>query len=344
MPVRGVALPQTEMLNSGRRRMTLGDRQGLPPFGQVLGLSHDQLCYHLGGRLTAVDPQTGETVWMRQDAPRRVEGTMDGRFVTLFDIDRQQAIVYRAADGAEVGRQLLPDPHDWVWFQGDRVVTLRVRRGELLAELHELSSGRTLWQRELAATSRCTVVENRELLCLDTHGRMTTIDLATGRTLWEQDVPAIERLSFLWAARHDGRYRVVAGDASPLGPDKSQLRIYDGNQVPFTGQVLQVDPGRNEVTWTAEIPPSAFEFLQPASAPVLAFVGRVLPAPNPAGGVFPPAAQVVATFVDMRDGTVVYQTTESPHPTVYQWEIEGEHNLLRANFLGWTIEFHVTAE
>lgn len=343
VPFRGAFLPQTEILNSGRRRVFVGDRLHQQPFGQLLGLTHDQLCYHVGTRLMAVDPRTGQTLWMRQDAPRRIEGTLDDRVVTLFDIDRQQAIAYRAADGAELARRLLPNPHDWVWFHGDRVLTLRIRRSALLAELHEISSGRTLWQQELSASARCTVIGHQELLCLDARGRMTALELATGNTLWELPTPPLERLEFLWAARSEGKYRVVAGRIAPVTADNGQIRAFDGNQVPFTGLALQVDPGRNSLDWSVEIPPTAFEFTQPATAPLLCFAGRVIPPPDQANGVFPPAAQLSALFLDTRTGEVLYQTTETPAPGVFQWELEGEHRLLRANFLSWMIEFTVAA-
>ena len=135
---------------------------------------------------------------------------------------------------------------------------------------------------------------------------------------------------------------LVAGKISPVTGDNGQIRGFDGNQVPFTGLAMGVDPARNSLDWSVEVPPTAFEFTQPATAPLLCFVGRVTPPPDQANGVFPPGAQLSAMFIDARDGTVLYQTTESPAPGVCQWEIEGEHQLLRANFLSWMVEFNLS--
>ncbi|MDZ4688198.1 MAG: PQQ-binding-like beta-propeller repeat protein [Planctomycetaceae bacterium] len=333
---------QSETLNTGRRRTYVGDRQHGQPFGQLLGLTADQLVYHLGSRVIAVDPLTGQTVWTRNDAPRRAEGTVDAQVVTVFDTDKQQAQVLRASDGVELARRDLPNPHDWLWFHGDRLATLRVRRGELLAELLELSSGRTVWRQALPLTSRCTVVDQQEILCLEPQGRLSSLSVETGNVNWELQAAAVERLGFLWAVRNGSGYCVVAGNPSPLTPDNGHIRPYDGTQTPFAGVAFQIDPAQQKVTWKVDVPATAFEVTQPATAPLLAFVGKVVPPPEQPNGVFPPPAQLSALFIDRRDGTVVYQTTESHAPGLFRWELSGEHQTLTAHFASWLIEFAVT--
>ncbi|MDX1966075.1 MAG: PQQ-binding-like beta-propeller repeat protein [Planctomycetaceae bacterium] len=331
-----------EFMKSGRRRVRAVDMDADMQFGQLISLSCDQVCYQSGNRVVAADPRTGNNLWIRHNVPQQTEGSADDRAVTLLDTISQEAIVLRAADGELIARRSIPDPHDWIWFRGAQLLTLARAGDQLSLQLVDLVTGGVTWKVPLTTSTRCTVVEDRGVACLDQNGTFRILDLRTGTENTSSMAPRLPDLEFLWVQSEREGYLVVAGShTSPVRG--GNLRGYDGNQVPVTGVVFRLDQGGKQPAWVVEIEPTAFHVIQPASIPLLVFAARRLPSVNAFADPSASPTRLSAMFIDRRNGDVVYQSDEAPAPGVLTMEIDGDHGQITANFLSFAIDFRLTA-
>jgi outer membrane protein assembly factor BamB len=334
----GLLTMRPEVLPNGRRRLELRDPTGFDLPGQLLGLTTDSLVYQMGTRLIAADPATGGVLWVRQNVPKLIEASVDEAHVTLFDVARQQAHVYRTVDGMEVAQRSVGRSDEWLWFSGERLLTLTRAGVSQRLSMHSLATGRQLWSQELGLLHRCRVVDNAEVLLLEPEGLLQNLSLEDGRPLWEAALPALNAIDYLWARRVGDRYDLVIRQPTPQA-DTRRIAAYDVNQIPFAGTAAAVDGRTGELLWKADVGLSAFDVIQPAQTPILAFAGRVT-TPVPAGrGETPLGPGLSATFIDARSGTVVYQTWESSAPAQFHMELNGDRQRIAANFMGWVLEF-----
>jgi hypothetical protein len=244
--------------------------------------------------------------------------------------------VFRTADGVELARRNAGAAGEWLWFQGDRLLTLARFGNQQRLSLKSLLHDEQLWQRDLDVLARCRVVDDRELLVLYPSGVLQCLALDTGRLLWEAALPALEALDYLWARRVDNRYELVI--RQPV-PGARRVIGYDVNQISFFGRAAAVEGQTGRVLWTREVGPTAFDVIQPACAPVLPFAARVDPPPHLARNDLPAMPGLSATILDARTGDVLYQTWETAVPNLYQMELVGERGEVVVNFHSWMLVF-----
>lgn len=329
---------RAEFMRNGRRRIRAFDSSADLQCGQLLGLTCEQVVYQVGNRVVASDPQTGAVLWIRYDVPRQLEGTASDRVVVLLDTISQEALVLRAADGELTARRNLPDPHNWLWFEGERILTQAVDGDGLLA-MTDLTSGAQLWSTSLEPEARCCVLPTQEIACLYPDGRWQVLDLNTGRERSSGTAPDSARLDFLWVQPEQGGYLVVAGAHGATESGRT-VTVFDGNQVTLDGAVWWMPREGKLPRWQQKLPPTAFSVIQPSSVPLLTFAGRVIGRQTvQQGGRNIAVQELSAIFLDRRTGDILYETRESPPPGMFSWIINGDEPSLVANFLNFQIEF-----
>ncbi len=334
---------RAEFMRSGRRRVRAIDAEDDLQIGQLIGLTEDQVVYQVANRVIAADPVTGSVLWTRFDIPRQCEGTLDRDSVVLLDTVSQDAWVLRAADGDLVRKGTIPDAHSWIWFQGSRLLTWTGNGPDLRVQLLDLLKGEQVWSRDFPVVTRCAVVSTGEVACLNAKGDWQVLSLADGRELSSGTGPAIAPLDYLWVQAEQNGYLVIAGAHTPPKQDFS-IVVYDGNQVPVAGQVCFFDKAGKQPLWSVELPSTAFHIVQPASVPILAFAARQSnrmlsrPFSRPLPDARPD--KLSALFVDRRTGEIVYESSESPPPGLFQCEIQGDDSpRLTANFVSFEVQF-----
>uniref|UniRef100_A0A7C4QR54 Pyrrolo-quinoline quinone repeat domain-containing protein n=1 Tax=Schlesneria paludicola TaxID=360056 RepID=A0A7C4QR54_9PLAN len=336
-------LSRPELLPNGRRRLRPMDAPTGEPLGQLLGVTSDAVVYQVGQRLVAAEAATGSPLWVRQNVATPAEGTVSGQYVTSLATESGTARVFRTLDGLEVARRNVGRPDDWLWFHGERVLTLTHHGRRQQMTLHDLAAGHTLWSRDFPVTARCRVVDDAEILVLDADGTLSCLRLRDGQSLWQAHLPALNAIDYLWARRQAGRYDLVIRQPSP----NARLRRvfpYDANQIDVTGRVAAVDAATGRLLWQREIGPTAFDVLPPAHTPILAFAARVDPARDQARGEVSALPGLSATFIDARTGEVLYETWETGTPSMYQIELDGDRRTFTANFWSWALEFRWPSE
>lgn len=332
-----------EFMKSGRRRVRTVDLDADLQFGQLIGVTCDQVCFQIGNRVIAADPRTGSNLWIRHDVPPQTEATADDRTVAILDTISQDALILRAADGETIARRAIPDPHDWIWFRGTRLLALARPGDRLVLQMVDLLTGSVSWVVPLTSSTRCTALNDREVACLDQDGTFRILDMGSGVERSSATVPRLPELEFLWVQPEREGHLVVAGARSALGRDVN-LRGYDGNQVPIAGVVFRLEQASKAPAWVVEIEPTEFHVIQPAGVPLLTFAARKIPSVNLFADAGAPPTRLAAMFIDRRNGDVVYQTDEAPAPGMLTLEIDGDHGLLSANFLSFAIDFRLTTE
>jgi hypothetical protein len=279
-----------------------------------------------------------------------VEIGVDDEYVAVLS-EARDAVVYRAEDGAEVARQPIPDPHQWLGLSPTRLATVRWQQGDLRVAVTNLLTGELQWEQSFPRGTRQTITPDELLVSVTPTGAGDVRRLSDGHRLWTMMLPQPDPLTYVWTQRQGRTWWVFAGDASGL-VDGRVILPYDGSHyTPFRGTVSRVeapeafaDDGATAgtVVWTTPVDAAAIDLLQPASLPVVLFTARVnLPAE--AGGRGPFVEQrVAATVLDRQTGDVVYSTYESQATGNPQWEIDGDRGQLVINYVNWLLELTIT--
>lgn len=331
-------LPRPQLLPNGRRRLRSPEGQIGEPLGQLVGLTTESVVYHSGRRLIAADPTSGTALWFRQLQTKSFESTVSENYITLLETESGTACVYRALDGVEVARRSVGPPEVWLWFQGERLLTLTPSgTGQKLA-LHDLVSGKYLWSHDLPANVCCRVVQDSELLVLTPDGTLRCHRLTDGQAIWQTPLQAVKASDYLWARKQEGRYDVVIRQMRPAARQRRALP-FDINQIVISGHVAAVEASTGRLLWQREIGPTAFDVLLPPQIPLLPFVARADPGPEQTRRDLAPMTGLSALFLDARTGEVLYETWESATPSMFQMELDGDRRTVTANFWSWSLEF-----
>lgn len=326
---------RVEYMPSGRRRVRAVESDSYLTVGQFIGASTQQVCYQVGSRLMAADPETGEILWMRRDMPSQTESVADDQHVLLLDTQKSEAWVIRATDGELLTRRPVPLVDNWLWFGGTQLLSFIGPPESRTLECFDVLSGKMIWTESLAPTTRCTVTSDGLVACLDQEGSWRLLNRQTGMEHSSGTTPKFSRLDFVWVQPEQEGYLVVAGATHPVAKDLV-VGTYEGNQVPIAGRVLFMPQSGKKPEWHVSLAPTAFQVIQPASVPILAFAGRVLS--HPTADEPNPRARFSATFLDRRTGSVVYKADDPVAPGMYQFDFDGDRQRIVANFLTFVIE------
>lgn len=347
---------RADMLPCGRRRFLTTnsfDASDYSPTGQVLGLTDESVCYTQGGRLVMADVETGRILWIRLGVPQEVEGTATQDFVTLYDLARQQAIVYRSDDGEELARRDVGDPGTWLWFHGDRLLTVSNEPNEsVTVQFRRLTEGVVVWEkRSLAPGTRFFTSNGEDLYQWSPAGMISKWHLRDGQSQWSAPAPADPTAGFFWVQHYDdidlffvGQGLTTQAVANNPNLFKTRINQLDANHLGFQGRVLGIKAATGEAVWSSELELIGMDLTNRPNVPVLPFVARQFEQPRIVNGQFIAPSRFVATVLDKRNGDVLYKTTESLMPNECELELDAEFPIVSLIFPGWMLEFRKDAE
>lgn len=319
-------------------------QHNISPLGPV---TSRYVAFQSYGELTAVDPLTGETLWIRRDAPPVGALFGDDQYLVAVDPEDAEAMVFRAIDGTLVSRRKLPqgdgDPFgggvaiansNWEGSSGQSSLTALGRH--LL--VWEMSQGTRrvlrlcdpslegddweVWRlkRDFSLGARFAVAGDRVAAVYEPDGTLVLVSLPDGTILTETKLAGIDDLQNIYLValgRHDllvlngTRKRAESPkrhvSVQPM-PGALQETIYDGRAYLFDRQ--------GKAVWKEPVEIENQNLLtdQPADLPVVVFAAHVFESGD--GGSHKRYATVLC--IDKTTGGKVLDDKFSRHASTFE--------------------------
>jgi outer membrane protein assembly factor BamB len=308
----------------------------MDPFGPLNGRI---ITFQRMRNLVAVDPLSGEELWVRQDIPQNSEVFGDEQYVFVVSPGKTEATVYRATDGELLGERKLPQVErvENVYYgyspfdSGERMNglantgTMHIGRNMLTWGRGPANKGRVLacfdpWRqqavwpaRTFASGSFVDVVEQNVAGVLEPGGHFVLIDLADGHTISEAQLKprAGSSVTDLSVMRLGDQYIAIAEDRSGnnnFNNGMEQIRPPQGmlshglRRARIYAFDLQGKPVWPE---PLDIDHQFYVKSQPGRLPVLLFGSFNYEQSNTGARM-----RIAVGAVDRRDGRVVYEKND----------------------------------
>ena len=231
------------------------------PFGPV---NARYVCFQRKRSIVAVDPLSGEPLWVRQDIPSGSEVFGDEQYLFVLPPGSDEASVYRAIDGQLLGTRKVPRPKSdentifrrqrWPATcagairrcptresisgavcphlgarrrQGTRAVPSTLGAGRRVLTLFDPWQQKAVWpSRDFASGARVSVVGSEAVGVLEPGGHFVLVALADGRTIADVQLEVRPHFPADGPPRHaDGRPIHRAGPRQPsAGQRQSRTR------------------------------------------------------------------------------------------------------------------------
>ena len=296
------------------------------PFGPV---NARYISFQRMRNIVAVDPVTGESLWVRQDIPPRSEVFGDEQYMFVLSPGSNEASVYRAIDGQLLGIRKVPRPKsaENIFYDGsDRGgysvlsnagidfigrYTLTWEQGKnnnsRVLALFDPWQQRAVWPSRTFASGACVSVVGSEAVgVLEPSGHFVLVALADGRTIADLQLEVRPQFSMtdLVVTRMGDQYIVLVNDNRVLGNEDQGFQPPQGMFCyPVRRARIYALDLQGKLAWPAPADVDHQQFLlsQPGQLPVLFF--GVFHYDN-RGGQMSVRTSLVA--VDRRNGRIVY--------------------------------------
>ena len=295
-----------------RRRVQ--QRQGRPPDGgpSPLVVAHGYACFERDDELVAVDLESGEILWARDDVPENVDLFGDARYVFVVSADRDdEARVFSALDGRELGRRSLPPRSARLGSIGRRILAWEESPQRCRLALIDPWDGAAAWEREMPAGSRAGAVRPGAVAVLEPEGGFAVLHVASGEPVLETRLDVQAPPESLHVEPYGENYLVVAN--RPAEP--AEQRVHVRSPVPSVdvdGSLYGV--GRDgSLLWEAEVRDQQLELDLPPELPVLLLSKRRQHRVPRDGGGLTTRVEYAILCLDKRNGRILYDETFATH-------------------------------
>ena len=179
--------------------------------GPLGPLTNRYVCFQRFHSLTAVDPQTGAVLWVRQDVPLGSELFGDSEYVFVVSAHREEATLVRAADGEVLGTRRISRPTEQQAMGGGEERTVFSR----LEDAYLAAIGRRLLQWRLTGGE----FESGAVRSAGWQGRLAAAEIlrrrprcrGRGRRRGRDGAERPVRIDFVIGRPHDRRREAQAG-------------------------------------------------------------------------------------------------------------------------------------
>ena len=292
-------------------------------------------CFQRLRDLIAVDPLSGDVLWIRRGVAQNATLFGDEEFLFAVAPNEGEATVFRALDGKLLGKrkvprftavtQILPDgstqPTPTVPGQsciatlGRQLLVWNVQGGEASLELFDPWQQRQIWPpRKFSSGAKFDMVGEEAVGVLEPEGRFVLIGLPDGRTIVDVRLEREARVASMSVFRSGDQYVLVTSRSEPRASPNRVVQILPGNvsRGIGKGRVYSFDL-EGKMMWPEPVQIQEQHLLlnQPSRLPVLTFACRVYDRTRPG------SAQnlVSAMCIDKRTGQVVYEGS-APFTTI----------------------------
>ncbi|MBL7039743.1 MAG: PQQ-binding-like beta-propeller repeat protein [Pirellulaceae bacterium] len=278
--------------------------------------------------LVCADPSTGETIWARENLTQGSDVFGDRELIFVAPPDSDQAQVFSALDGKELGtRKVHMLENRWAtcgrnllaWEQDNATDPLRLR-------LYDAWTGEEIWQEELPLTSKADLIERDEIAFIQPDGRFVVRSLWDDQPRIEATLEAEKNLMSLHVLRSSNQYIVAVNrtvTTEPNTPAASIRAISSGTAMPLvTGNMYAFDRASGQPSWEGPVAIERFGFPldQPVESPVLLLLRHITPK-NAKGSR---RYQTSIMCLDRRNGRTLLQKDDIAAQT-YTYDIVADH-------------------
>lgn len=255
------------------------------------------VCFQRFRKLLAVDPLSGETLWIQNEIPRGSSLFGDEELVFALPPQGAEALVFRALDGHRLGKRRIPraqadqpspapvpQPVGALSFAQSGLATLgrmvllwREESGQRVLEMFDPWEQRPAWPpRKFSSRAQPCLVEEEEIVAvMEPDGRLLIVGLPDGRVIADRKLDEQKSLSEIILFRLGSQYMLVTHNPRPGGaPNPAPIQpMYGTLYKPISyGHVYAFDM-EGKPTWPkpATIRDQHLLLNQPGRLPVLTF-------------------------------------------------------------------------
>jgi hypothetical protein len=287
----------------------------------------DYACFQRFRDLIAVDPLTGDVLWIRRGVLPNSTLFGDDEFLFAVAPNEAEATVFRALDGKLLGKrkvprftmvtQILPDGttqstptfpgRSCIATLGRQLLTWNLQGSEATLELFDPWEQRQIWPpRKFSPGAKSDMVGEEAISVLEPDGRFVLIGLPDGRTIVDVKLERETNVASMSVFRSGDQYVLATVRSEPSASPNRIVQILPGNLSKGigNGRLYSFDlEGKTMWPEPVQIKQQHLLLNQPSRLPVLTFACRIYD-PTRTG-----AAQnlVSVMCVDKRTGQVVYE-------------------------------------
>lgn len=321
----GVQVRQME-LPWGQRRNVISDA-----FGRSVGglgpITSSYFCVQRGRDLSALDPLTGEVLWVRQDIEPGSEVFGDDDLVFVVPPNDTEALVLRGLDGLELGkRAVAPANHRLValgrrivnWDSGDMRETFRMIDAWSEAEI---------WRRDFASGSKAFQLGEQVLAVVEPEGRFALVNLADGRLLIDSPIEPEPQLTDVFLMASPTRWLLFTNRFFPNHQNGVSIHpLPNGFNNPLiNGLAYGFDRESGEKVWGGvPIDKQGLALVQPTELPIVVLASRIYERRAPRTGSTAPFTSILC--LDKRNGRIVHHERFEGHIAVIETAADPQQN------------------
>lgn len=337
--------PQLQTMDWGEQRLV-----NLGGVGRLMGylgpVSGDYVCVQQQRHLLALDPLSGETLWMRHNTVPGSDLFGDGQHVFVVPPRGDEALVLRAIDGEEVGRFKVARDVNRIATVGGQVLRWETREtgggGEtvVVVGLDDVLQQREIWRREFASGSKGATLNEQYVGIVEPGGQFTLLRLADGQ-------PVIDRhkldekedsLTEVYLLPSEDRFLLVTNRTWVNNAGVFIRPIPGGNNnfnnPIINGMVYAFDLGEGKRLWATKIERQALMLGQPAQLPVLVFACNIherLPQQANATN------NVSVAMLDKRNGKLLFADKQPGYSSLFSLTADPRQKSITAEFQRWAV-------
>jgi len=270
--------------------------------------------------LTAVDPLTGETLWVRREFPAGCELFGDEELLFVVEPNATEAVVLRAIDGFELGRRQVPRSDErlatvgrmlLVWTEADAPL------GKFTLKLFDPWTQANVWQRPFDADAQKALVADDAIGVLEKSGHFMLLSIVDGQASIDAQVDPEPMMHEIHLLRNETHDLLIANRPAKQRNVQFATQGMMGTIV-VNGTVHGFERATGTKAFSKPIDNKVLSLNQPADLPVLLFTSltqRPGQAGNPTGNLL---------CIDKRNGREIFDDNLQTQPGVVGVEVEGD--------------------
>jgi len=247
------------------------------PISTPRTVSEQVVVFKRFGNCIAVDPWTGQTLWVRRDLPRDAEVFGDHEYLFVVRPGETTATVLRASDGKLLDQREVPLEREKTF--GRRVLVWRAEEGKRVLEMVDPWEDRKLWASgEFGAEATLRYVADEAAAVFEPAGRFVLVNLDDGHTMLDTKLQPEQPLSEILVLPSPDQYLLLLYNRNPMANRSRQTFAMHGvaSERVAQGQVYAFDRQGKEL-WPspAVVDNQWLPLSQPSRLPVLVFACMV---------------------------------------------------------------------
>jgi len=281
--------------------------------------------------MTAVDPLTGDMLWLRDDLPPGCDLFGDDEVLIATPADSDTAILLSAIDGHELGRKKVPARESRLVTHGHQVLTWEAKGDQAMLQLVDPWTETTVWNRTFTSKAKAYQIDSVQVGVMEPDGSFVVLRTSDGQVLIDTKVDAEPKLEDILVLRNDQRYVLIANRPEPeqKGPT-SWNRALPGYML-VEGKVYSLDAATGERQWSTEVTQQSIKVNYPTLAPVLTFFRRyqkAIPMGNNSWRSDQP--EILIRCLDARTGKTLHDTRiKNSYDQGYGFTVDPDKELVR---------------